>query len=77
MMVPWYELKLNLRFDIVLKTVYAFFWMNRNGSVPIFVQNMYAQHIQVWNHFFEAKPRKVGELQFLNSFSGIVYGGSF
>ena len=37
MIRPLYDLQLNSRFDIVLKTVYAFYWIENNGSVPRFV----------------------------------------
>ena len=47
---------LSSRFDLIIKTVYAYFY-SRNRLVPEIFRNAYAEHIRVWNNFKEDKKR--------------------
>jgi hypothetical protein len=58
------------RYDIVVKYLYAKA-LEENNNIDLF-KNIYKNHLQVWNGFFENEPRKVGFDAYNESFKKIL-----
>ncbi len=58
------------RYDIVVKYLYAKA-LEENNNIDLF-KNIYKNHLQVWNGFFENEPRKVGFNDYNESFKKIL-----
>ena len=58
------------RFDIVAKYIYA--KSRVNGINSEFAENLYKEHIHIWNGFFENEPRKSCFEDFKNAFDKLI-----
>jgi hypothetical protein len=56
------------RFDISAKVFYG---KNRKFQCN-FVDDLYSEHIRVWNNFFEQEPRKTSKEDFISSFNNLL-----
>jgi hypothetical protein len=58
------------RFDIPAKTLFARAILDDNTS--LYPQNLYLEHLRVWNGFFEDFPRKTCKEDYISSFHEII-----
>ena len=59
------------RYDIAAKTIYA--KTLTKGIECGFAEDLYLQHLKVWNNFYEEAPHKEGQESFIDSFRDTLY----
>ena len=58
------------RFDIIVKIIYAYFYLKNDKIVPQIFQDAYTEHLLVWNHFQEDK--KNSQTDFIYAFHRVI-----
>jgi hypothetical protein len=58
------------RFDIVAKTLFGRAILSQNQSS--FPEEVYSEHLRVWNGFFEISPKKTSKSEYIESFKKIL-----
>ena len=66
---PLFALK-SSRFDIVAKTFFGRAILSGNSSS--YPEEVYSEHLRVWNGFFEESPKKTSKAEYIESFSNIL-----
>lgn len=66
-----YEFISSSRFDILIKVLYAYNFVN--GNTNFFLCDLYIEHIRAFNQFVEAdNSNKVGKDAFINNFNNVI-----
>ncbi len=68
--VPAIDLLKATRFDLLAKVIYADHLLR--GVRDPFGERLYAEHLHVWNNYFEAKPPKNGRAAYIGAFREMV-----
>jgi hypothetical protein len=58
------------RFDIAAKTIFGRAILTQNSSS--FPEEVYSEHLRVWNGFFEESPKKTTKGEYIESFNNIL-----